>query len=128
MATLVQLNTSATTDVVRFHLSLNVDDLARSVAFYEVLFDRQPARLKPDYAKFETAEPPLVLSLMPSPANPGGKLNHLGIRLTSPEALVAVQRRLEMRGISTRREDGVECCYSRQTKFWVHDPDGNLWE
>src|SRR5262249_18093052 len=22
----------------------------------------------------------------------------------------------------------VECCYSRQTKFWLLDPDRNLWE
>jgi SAM-dependent methyltransferase len=28
----------------------------------------------------------------------------------------------------TRREEGVECCYAKQTKFWAHDPDGNLWE
>ena len=28
----------------------------------------------------------------------------------------------------TKREEGVECCYARQTKFWAHDPDGNLWE
>src|SRR5690606_15917638 len=24
--------------------------------------------------------------------------------------------------------EGVECCYARQTKFWVADPDRNLWE
>jgi hypothetical protein len=28
----------------------------------------------------------------------------------------------------TKREDGVECCYARQTKFWITDPDGALWE
>ena len=28
----------------------------------------------------------------------------------------------------TRREEGVECCYARQTKFWVLDPDRTLWE
>jgi hypothetical protein len=28
----------------------------------------------------------------------------------------------------TEREEGVECCYARQTKFWVTDPDGTLWE
>ncbi len=25
-------------------------------------------------------------------------------------------------------EESVACCHSRQTKFWVHDPAGNLWE
>ena len=29
--------------------------------------------------------------------------------------------------LTTRRE-GVECCYARQTKFWVTDPDKTLWE
>jgi hypothetical protein len=33
-----------------------------------------------------------------------------------------------MAGITTQREEGVECCYARQTKFWVRDPDNNLWE
>jgi SAM-dependent methyltransferase len=39
-----------------------------------------------------------------------------------------VQRRLEESGMPTQRQEGVECCYARQTKFWVTDPDGNLWE
>jgi hypothetical protein len=52
----------------------------------------------------------------------------LGFRLADSATLVDWQRRLELAGISTKREEGVECCYARQTKFWVHDPDGNLWE
>jgi hypothetical protein len=40
----------------------------------------------------------------------------------------AHQERLERAGIHTQREEGVECCYSRQTKFWVYDPDRTLWE
>jgi SAM-dependent methyltransferase len=42
--------------------------------------------------------------------------------------LVALQERLEKRGISSQREEGVECCYAKQTKFWVQDPDNTLWE
>jgi hypothetical protein len=48
--------------------------------------------------------------------------------MRNAEELVEVQRRLEAAGMPTQREDGVECCYSRQTKFWVTDPDGVLWE
>ena len=55
-----QLDPRSSTDVVRFHLSLNVDDLARSVAFFEILFDARPAKLAGDYAKFEIDEPPLA--------------------------------------------------------------------
>jgi catechol 2,3-dioxygenase-like lactoylglutathione lyase family enzyme len=113
---------------VRFHLSLNVAALDRSIAFFRVFFDREPVKRRPDYAKFELDDPPLVLSLEPNPSGPGGNLNHLGFRMSDSTALVELQRRLEQSGISSIREEGVECCYARQTKFWVHDPDGNMWE
>jgi catechol 2,3-dioxygenase-like lactoylglutathione lyase family enzyme len=113
---------------IRFHLSLNVADLRRSAAFYETLFGKGPAKLRADYAKFELDDPPLVLSLEPSGRGQGGALNHLGFRLPDTGALVAMQERLERAGIRSKREEGVECCYARQTKFWVTDPDGTLWE
>jgi catechol 2,3-dioxygenase-like lactoylglutathione lyase family enzyme len=114
---------------VRFHLSLNVADLNRSVAFFRSLFGMEPAKLRADYAKFEPDEPPLVLSLEPAKeVVRGGALNHLGFRMPDAKSLVAMQERLERAGMRTKREEGVECCYARQTKFWAHDPDGNLWE
>jgi catechol 2,3-dioxygenase-like lactoylglutathione lyase family enzyme len=113
---------------IRFHLSLNVADLARSVGFYQTLFGREPAKRRPDYAKFELDDPPLVLSLEPTPRASGGPLNHLGFRLPDATALVAMQERLERAGIRSKCEEGVECCYARQTKFWVTDPDQTLWE
>jgi len=113
---------------VRFHLSLNVADLHRAVDFYRLLFDREPAKQRADYAKFELDDPPLVLSLEPSTPAGRGALNHLGFRLTDMRSLVALQERLERAGLRTQREAGVECCYARQTKFWLTDPDNNLWE
>jgi catechol 2,3-dioxygenase-like lactoylglutathione lyase family enzyme len=113
---------------VRFHLSLNVSDLARSIAFYRVLFGTEPAKCRPDYAKFEMEDPPLVMSLEPTARAAGGPLNHVGFRLPDSETLVAMQARLERAGIRSQREEGVECCYARQTKFWVTDPDKTLWE
>jgi catechol 2,3-dioxygenase-like lactoylglutathione lyase family enzyme len=116
-------------DPVRFHLSLNVSDLATSVAFFRTLLGVEPAKVRPDYAKFEPDSPPLVLSLEPAEeVATGGALNHVGFRLPDATALVAMQERLERAGLRTKREDGVECCYARQSKFWAHDPDGNLWE
>ena len=111
-----------------FHLSLNVSDLARSVDFYQKLFGSAPAKRRPDYAKFELDDPPLTLSLEPSGASGGGPLNHVGFRLPGTEELVELQRRLEIAGLSSIREEGVECCYARQTKFWLKDPDQTLWE
>ncbi len=120
--------TATATVPVKFHISLNVSDLARSVAYYKILFDMEPAKLRHDYAKFEPEEPPLVLSLEPTPRQPGGSLNHLGLRVTDAVVLVEAQKRLEAAGFVTQREDGVACCYARQTKFWTTDPDHNLWE
>lgn len=111
-----------------FHASLNVADLARSVEFYQALLGVEPATRRPDYAKFELADPPLVLSLIPGAGTAGGNLNHAGLRVQTPEELVEIQHRLEAAGHRTQREDGVECCYSRQTKFWISDPDRALWE
>lgn len=111
-----------------FHVSLNVRDLKRAVAFYEVLFGVAPAKSWPDYAKFEIDDPPLVLSLEPALRVDGSSLNHLGLRMTAADTLVDVQRRLEEHGYSTRRESGVACCYAKQTKFWVNDPDKRRWE
>ena len=116
------------TAATKFHASLNVSDLARSAAFYRVLLGVEAARRFDDYAKFEIQDPPLVLSLMPGRPLPGGNLNHLGLRLPDAEALVRWQFRLESAGIATQREDGVACCHSCQTKFWVTDPDRILWE
>ena len=114
--------------LVKFHASLNVSDLGKSIAFYRVLLGTEPAKVRDNYAKFDLAEPPLVLSLIPGRPVAGGHLNHAGLRLRNAEELVEVQRRLEMAGLRTEREDGVECCYARQTKFWVTDPDKALWE
>src|SRR5262245_16557594 len=122
------MTTLAVEKSMRFHLSLNVGDLERAVAFYRVLFDREPAKCYADYAKFELDDPPLVLSLEPMARPAGGPLNHLGFRMADSAALVVVQRRLEEAGIACRRQEGVECCYARQTKFWVADPDQTLWE
>jgi catechol 2,3-dioxygenase-like lactoylglutathione lyase family enzyme len=119
---------TATATATRFHAGIHVADLARSVRFYRTLLGVEPAKHYDDYAKFELAEPPLVLALYPSPQQPGGALNHVGLRFPDSAALVEVQRRLEEAGIATQRQEGVECCYARQTKFWVTDPDRTLWE
>lgn len=113
---------------MKTHVSLTVSDLARSIDFYRVLLGAEPAKRKPDYAKFEPVEPALVLSLVRGAATSGGALNHAGIRVADSKTLVRIQERLEAAGIRSRREEGVECCYALQTKFWVADPDGTMWE
>jgi catechol 2,3-dioxygenase-like lactoylglutathione lyase family enzyme len=114
--------------LLKFHVSLNAAGLQRSVKFYRALFGVEPLKNYVDYAKFELANPPLVLSIKPQNMGRGGTLNHLGFRVANAEQLVEIQRRLESAGFRTGRQDGIECCYAKQNKFWAADPDGTLWE
>jgi catechol 2,3-dioxygenase-like lactoylglutathione lyase family enzyme len=113
------------------HASVDVADLDASVRFYRALFG-EPSVTRSDYARFEWEAPPFVLSLVPTPAPAGpprpGRVNHLGLRLADEAALDAWADRLRAGGVSFERETGVECCYSRQSKLWLVDPDGTLWE
>ncbi len=114
--------------MTKFHVSLNVADLPRALAFYRILFGAEPAKVKADYAKFELVDPPLILSLVPVEPAPGGTVNHIGIRFTTAAALNALQARLEAAGLDITLETNVQCCHAVQSKFWVSDPERTLWE
>ncbi len=130
------MSNTVAVETARFHLSLNVNDLNKSVSFLTALLGEGPKKQHSDYAKFEPENLPLVLSLAPrsTPQAPlqsttgEGALNHVGLRLNDAAQLLEVQQRMEAAGYSTQREDGVECCYARQTKFWVFDSDRTMWE
>lgn len=113
---------------VRFHLSLNVPDLARAVEFYAVLFGQPPAKRHADCAEFDLTDPPVVFSLTPRPPGPGATLSHLGLRVSSDETAIAFHGRLSAAGIECETQDGTVCGYARQNKLWVKDPFGNFWE
>ncbi len=53
----------------RIQLALNVDDIDAAITFYSKLFNTEPAKVKPGYANFAIAEPPLKLVLLEK--NPG---------------------------------------------------------
>ncbi|MFM8932325.1 MAG: ArsI/CadI family heavy metal resistance metalloenzyme [Gemmataceae bacterium] len=114
--------------LVKFHASLNVSDLGRSLRFYTALLGEEPVKVYPDYAKYEISDPPLILSLKPKRACAGGPLNHLGLRLLDMGRLRALEARLRGVGARIGQQDDVKCCYARQTKLWITDPDGTLWE
>jgi catechol 2,3-dioxygenase-like lactoylglutathione lyase family enzyme len=111
-----------------FHFSLNVSDLDRSIAFYEVLFGTPPAKRYRDYAKFELVEPPLVFSLVPNPPASGGSLSHFGFPVENIEDLQAAAARLAAAGLEIRCQEDTVCGYARQDKVWIADPDQNFWE
>ncbi len=60
----------------RIQLALNVDDLGESIAFYSKLFGAGPAKVKPGYANFAIAEPPLKLVLLENPGQGGSQMAH----------------------------------------------------
>jgi len=112
----------------RVQLSINVSDFDAAVAFYSRLFGAQPAKLQPGYANFALDDPPLKLVLN-SPGNgPGGTINHLGVAVASTGEDEQTETRLEGEGLATEPEPGATCCYARQDKVWVRDPDGVAWE
>jgi catechol 2,3-dioxygenase-like lactoylglutathione lyase family enzyme len=114
--------------VSRVQLALNVSDLEQSVAFYTKLFGAEPAKLRPGYANFAIADPPLKLVLLEH-SGPGGSLNHLGVEVSDTDAVDAEQARLAKSGLTSVDERATTCCYASQDKFWVPGaPDGESWE
>ena len=111
----------------RVQLALNVDDLGEAIAFYSKLFDTEPAKVKPGYANFAIAEPPLKLVLLENPGH-GGSLNHLGVEVASSDTVHAEIGRLTERGLVTEEELNTTCCFASQDKVWVTGPGGERWE
>ncbi|WP_433609456.1 ArsI/CadI family heavy metal resistance metalloenzyme [Prescottella agglutinans] len=111
----------------RAQLALNVDDLQEAVTFYSKLFNTEPAKLKPGYANFAIAEPPLKLVLLENPGK-GGTINHLGVEVESSEKVHAEIARLTGEGLFTDEEIGTTCCFATQDKVWVTGPAGEKWE
>jgi catechol 2,3-dioxygenase-like lactoylglutathione lyase family enzyme len=112
----------------RLQLALNVDDLEQSIAFYSSLFGTEPAKVKPGYANFAVAQPPLKLVLIENPGQ-GGSLNHLGVEVADTETVEQEQQRLADAGFASVEERDTTCCYARQDKFWVEGtPNGERWE
>ena len=114
--------------VMRPHLALTVTDVERSIPFYEALFGVAPEKSKPGYAKFSVAEPALNFTLNGGERTGLGAFNHAGIQVASTADVLAAKERLVAAGLAAFDEMDTTCCYARQDKIWVHDPDGTPWE
>jgi catechol 2,3-dioxygenase-like lactoylglutathione lyase family enzyme len=113
------------------HVSLKTKNLGTSIRFYQDFLGIEPAKVKPSYAKFVTQDPELHLALNEVPAvNAGaGTLSHLGFRIEKVGAVADYRDRLVKSGVNIALDEkAATCCYAKQTKFWVADPDGNRWE
>jgi predicted enzyme related to lactoylglutathione lyase len=115
--------------VLRPHLALTVSDVERSIPFYEALFGVEPIKVRPGYAKFEVADPALNFTLNQGERGESlGAFNHAGIQVASTEDVLMAKLRLQKAGLATFAEMDTNCCYAKQDKIWVHDPDGTPWE
>ena len=109
-----------------FHVAISVKNLDTAIAEYTKMLGIAPAKVKPDYAKFELADPPAIISL-----NLGGEpgtVSHLGIRYADTEMVTQALARTKAEGMAVREQPGTTCCYAKADKFWVHDTDGLGWE
>jgi catechol 2,3-dioxygenase-like lactoylglutathione lyase family enzyme len=109
-----------------FHVSVHVRSISEAVEQYRKILGIEPAKVRADYAKFEIADPPVILSL-----NVGGEpgtLSHLGIRYPSTGDVASESVRAKNQGLDLFRQEGTTCCYAKADKFWVADADGIPWE
>lgn len=144
---------TALSTVRKPHVSLNVRDVDASVAFYRALFGTAPVKhyndtttvhsvLQDDsgadsrtrrtgYAKFDLEAPALNFVLNEiggTRFDARATLSHLGLQVDTTDDVIAIRRRVTAAGLAPRDEMAVSCCYARQDKFWLADPDGNEWE
>ena len=112
----------------RVQLALNVADIGEAISFYSRLFATEPAKVRPGYANFAVADPPLKLVLIEDANQIPGSVNHLGIEVESTEGVVMAATRLANAGLPIAVEEHVSCCYAVQDKVWVDGPGGEPWE
>ena len=112
---------------MRLQLAINVSDLDESIDFYRRLFATEPLKVKPGYANFAIANPPLKLVLFENGGTPGS-INHLGVETETAAEVTAAEARLSGDGIETTGIDDTVCCYAEKTETWVTGPDDTRWE
>lgn len=113
---------------MRVHISLNVQSVAESAAFYEALFGAPASKHRDDYVNFRLDTPAIHLALQQGTSHAGLGASHFGIELPDQESLAAWRARLDGAGVAFAPEDAAQCCYATADKLWLTDPDGYRWE
>ncbi|MGY2130683.1 ArsI/CadI family heavy metal resistance metalloenzyme [Hymenobacter sp. HD11105] len=112
----------------RMHISLYVSELTATVNFYTAFFGQPATKIRRGYAKYVLDKPSLIISFVENPDRVASNFGHLGFQVETIEEMeqrLAVARKT---GLVAREEMGTSCCYAKQDKFWVNDPDGVEWE
>jgi len=112
----------------RMHVSLYVSDINKSVQFYSTFFGKEPVKMKPNYAKYILESPSLIISFVENKDRVQENFGHLGFQVETIEELNSKLSEAKQKNIVAKEETGTNCCYAKQDKFWVNDPDGVQWE
>jgi catechol-2,3-dioxygenase len=110
----------------RMHMHVSVDNLDKSIIFYNSLFGEVPTIVKPDYAKWMLNDPLVNFAISMRGSKAG--LDHIGIQVETEEELTEIKQRIEAAEMNMLTEEGTTCCYSKSDKHWVQDPSGLAWE
>ena len=111
----------------RVQLALNVGNLDEAIAHYSKMFGVGPAKVRPGYANFAVANPPLKLVLIEGHGE-AGTLNHLGVEVESTDEVASKIDEARQFGFDITVQESTTCCFAVQDKVWVHGPDGEPWE
>ena len=112
----------------RMHVSLYVSDINKSTEFYTQFFGQQPVKVKPAYAKYVLETPSLIISFVENKDRVQQNFGHLGFQVGTLAELDTKLAEAKQKNLVAREEIGTNCCYAKQDKFWVNDPDGVQWE
>ncbi|SNC63445.1 Catechol 2,3-dioxygenase [Hymenobacter gelipurpurascens] len=112
----------------RMHVSLYVSDLTATVNFYTAFFGQPATKIRRGYAKYVLAQPALIISFVENLERVASNFGHLGFQVETVEEMEQRMTKARTQGLVAREEMGTSCCYAKQDKFWVNDPDGVEWE
>ncbi len=112
----------------RMHVSLYVSNIQKSVDFYTQFFGQAPDKVKPNYAKFVLDKPSLIISFVENKERVQSNFGHLGFQVETLEDLDIKLADAKLKNLVAKEEIGTNCCYAKQDKFWVNDPDNVQWE
>ena len=112
----------------RMHVSVYVSDIQKSIAFYSMFFSQEPVKVKPDYAKYILESPSLIISFVENKERVQSNFGHFGFQVETLEDLNIKLWDAKKKNLVYKEEKETSCCYAKQDKFWVSDPDGVQWE
>jgi len=112
----------------RVHISLYVKNIAETVNFYTSFFGISATKVKTDYAKYELTNPSLIISFVQNPEKVQHNFGHLGFQVKTKKELIKLLAYAKKQKISILEEMETNCCYAKQDKFWIEDPNGIQWE